>query len=388
MKPVLFVIAVAFSMCAAGCGRGNTVGEITVFDVGAAIDNPRVFDLAEIAEKIEFIPLDDTHKESLVGNIDAIAESPDRWYVQHFASPVKVFDKTGKFIDTRGVIGRGPDEFTWILGMVVDPVGDNLYISSFEKMVGYDRHGRVFARSSSLSAGQFAFHDGLLIAHTTSGNPDPEPGSVVNRLMFYSPDLEPVDSVRAADPGSSTVFARNPNLTQTSFDIDYLSYNGNSLMVKSGRVDTVFILREGALVPAYRLDMGSLAPPAGAFGEYPTVPWDTRFRLVRHSWDSSRYLLVWAGTGMMGGELWFCIFDRNGDGAGFSTAGPDGKSQFLAGGIAFAPEYIREGRLVGYMQALDIVDNAGSITNPDLRALAAGLREDSNPVIVVATLKK
>jgi hypothetical protein len=40
------------------------------------------------------------------------------------------------------------------------------------------------------------------------------------------------------------------------------------------------------------------------------------------------------------------------------------------------------------MQAIDIADNANSITNPDLKILATALKEDSNPLIVVATLKK
>jgi hypothetical protein len=40
------------------------------------------------------------------------------------------------------------------------------------------------------------------------------------------------------------------------------------------------------------------------------------------------------------------------------------------------------------MQAIDIVDNAEQITDPDLKALAATLTENDNPVIVVVKLKK
>jgi hypothetical protein len=39
------------------------------------------------------------------------------------------------------------------------------------------------------------------------------------------------------------------------------------------------------------------------------------------------------------------------------------------------------------MQALSIVDAADRLTRPDMKELAAGLREDSNPVIVVVELK-
>ncbi len=84
----------------------------------------------------------------------------------------------------------------------------------------------------------------------------------------------------------------------------------------------------------------------------------------------------------------YLVFDRREGFGGFSAVGPDGGAGLFVGGLAFTPMYIRDNRLVGYMQALDIVDNADAITNPDLKALAATLREDSNPVIVVATLKK
>jgi hypothetical protein len=58
--------------------------------------------------------------------------------------------------------------------------------------------------------------------------------------------------------------------------------------------------------------------------------------------------------------------------------------------VPFTPSYIRNNQLVGYMQALDIVDAAAaeSITDPSLQTLVATLTEDSNPVIVIATLKK
>jgi hypothetical protein len=45
-------------------------------------------------------------------------------------------------------------------------------------------------------------------------------------------------------------------------------------------------------------------------------------------------------------------------------------------------------KLTKYIQAFDIVDNHDAITNPDLKALAATLKEDSNPVIGIAKLKK
>jgi hypothetical protein len=58
---------------------------------------------------------------------------------------------------------------------------------------------------------------------------------------------------------------------------------------------------------------------------------------------------------------------------------------FLAG-IAFKPMYIRDNRLVGCLQAFDIVENADRVTIPRLKELAATLKEESNPVIVIVRL--
>jgi hypothetical protein len=82
-----------------------------------------------------------------------------------------------------------------------------------------------------------------------------------------------------------------------------------------------------------------------------------------------------------------CCLSLTGCGGFSATGGPDGKPGLFIDGVKLTPMYVRDNRLVGVMQALDIVDGAGRITRPDLKELAAGLREDNNPVIVVATLK-
>jgi hypothetical protein len=81
------------------------------------------------------------------------------------------------------------------------------------------------------------------------------------------------------------------------------------------------------------------------------------------------------------------LFDRKEDYAGLSALGPEGNEGLFLDGIQFTPMYIRDNQLVGYMQAFDIVDNVEHITDPDLKALAATLPENDNPVIVVVKLK-
>ena len=55
MKPTIFI---ALALALVACGESPS--DVPVLDLGAAIENPRPFDLTEIAQEIEFIPLDDT----------------------------------------------------------------------------------------------------------------------------------------------------------------------------------------------------------------------------------------------------------------------------------------------------------------------------------------
>jgi hypothetical protein len=116
--------------------------------------------------------------------------------------------------------------------------------------------------------------------------------------------------------------------------------------------------------------------------------WSNRNFTVDNVWEGDRYFIVSATNLLQIQQPCRLIFDRRDlVSGGFSATGSDGKPGLFIGGIVFTPCYIRDNRIVGYMQALDIADGRDAITDPRLKALAAILKEDSNPVIVVASLK-
>jgi hypothetical protein len=397
MKQFLAIATFSFALCAAGCGDRGGTGDIVVFDAAAAIDNPRTFDLGEISGDIEFTPLDDSSREALIGNMAELVESRNFWYEREYGSPVKVFDKTGKFVSTRGVIGRGPDELTGISSVAVDWNSDNVYLTggpyNAKSIFAYNATGNIFARAvdSIRSMDKMTYSDGrmILFRGRFGMDPDPEPGAKRIILEVYSPDLSQKSSVEASDrggarsplPGRGVVFP-SPG---------FMSDNGESVIMKEMVCDTVFRYGNGALVPVYVLDFGRYAPPAEALGERATVTWSDSFHYADNMLEGDRYCVVRArnaSTDAGGDTIHHLIIDRRNPASGFSALGPEGESGLFLGGVAFTPMSVRDNRLVGYMQALDIVDNAASITNPALATLAATLKEDSNPVIVVATLKR
>ncbi len=367
---------------------------LLILDTGKAIDNSRYFDFGDITNEIDFFPLDNKGEESLVGEIQTIKESERRLYIYDNPSgPVKVFDKEGKFISTIGRTGRGPDEYVTLYGMTVDYLKDNIYafVAPPRGVVAYDVTGRIFARTEALTNGEIEFYGSELIMfdiHIIMPDFD-EP--IKTPFEVFSHDLNYKGSISAFDEGSGdvTVGAENIGFINYTLSAHILSSNGKSLFVKQGRNDTVYHYRgDLSLEPAFVFNFGNHTPPSQVFGLNPTQTWSNNYYGVQNIYVASRYILVEVQNSFIG-DRDVLIFDRQESSDGFmATGGPDGRSGLFIDGIRLTPCYIRDNRLVGYIQAFDIVDNATTITNPDLKALAAILKEDSNPVIVIATLKK
>jgi hypothetical protein len=392
-----------FALIMSGCGADTTPGGISTLDIEAAIDNPRPFDLGEIAESIEFIPLDDSNKDGLIdGRILGLAESKNGWYVHdgNFR-PIKFFDKTGKYVSTRGSIGRGPTEYVAVNGVVADYETGNTYAMAAREIIAYDADGRMTARKDSISSFAMTwFADHLILVNEPHLQmhpawmqaPTPDANRRTSFLDLYSADLILQGEVKAGAKGThyittfDTVNGLIANMKVMGSPY-ILSNNGSNLLVKEGRSDTVFYFRnERLLEPAFRLDLGRYTPPAEAFGSNPGVDWSRYYRIV-NMWKGEKMVIVTAQKAL---ELTpkFIVFDGNDPSEGFLVAGSDSKNGLSVNGVAFTPMYVRDNRLVGWMQAFYIVDAAENITDPQLKALAATLKEESNPVIVVAELKK
>jgi YD repeat-containing protein len=288
--------------------------------------------------------------------------------------------------------------------LAVDYRRDVLYVlTSGNTILACDADGRMTARTDSASqTAVMAYHGDRLIVMkgvdlsiidlSGASEPVPAPDSMTTIVDIFYPDLRREAGIESHAKGTNFIFSFDTserggfNIFATSSN-NILSDNGETLWVKEGRSDSVFLFRsEGVLEPACLLDFGKYTPPAEAFGTNPKVALD-RYYLTRDLWHSDRYTLVSVKRADFNGPEGFLVFDDRQPPGGFSAVGPDGESGFFIGGVAFTPKYIRDNRLVGYVQALDIVDNADAITNPDLKSLAATLREDSNPVLTVVKLK-
>ena len=406
MRAAAIVVAAVVLCGNTGCGGGsrNAGGGITTFDVEAAIDNPQTFDLAEVARNITFIPLDDSRKEGLLGEITGMAASRGRFYVQDRGQEfvLKVFDRQGGFISTLGRYGRGPDEWMGRTNFATDHDRDMIYVAGqmggrTPTVAAYDSSGSRTARRDSISGERIAFHDGRLVVMKGSPRPfafgdDPDfvpsIGTSVPLLEVWSPALEREQVVETVDKGTGAIIMMQTDggeikgisvLQGVSGSV--LSGNGADLLVKEPLSDTLYHFRGGALEPVYRFDYGKYLAPPESFGLNPAKP-SKDGCMVKTVFEGDRYLIVDAGQGMSGDRISLVLDKENPAGGLSARGGADEKPGLFLDGVAFTPMYVRDNRLVGYITALALVDGADGLSNPDLRALASTLREESNPVVV------
>ncbi len=399
---VALASALTSALALAGCGGGGPAsGDLRTLDLEAAIDNPRPFDLTDIATEIDFIPLDDSTPDALIAGIINMSESRRHYYIMESSQrPVKAFDKQGGYVGTRGSIGRGPGEYLNVSNLVADPDTDNVYVlSQRQTITAFDADGRLFATNDSLdgsgSMGRIVWFDDRLIhmsepplvffaAGTTP--PSPAADSMTAIVNIFTRDLLHDGTITSRAKGSPWALSNIDGVFIAANSSNILSDNGNALLVKEGLSDTVFhYLPGGVLRPAMQLRLGRYLPPAEAYMTDPAIDWD-RLYTVSSIFDTGERTIIRVHRGFNGGHS-FLVFDAGESGGGFSATGPDGAARLFLGGVKFNPLYTRDGRLTGCMQALDIVDNRDAITHPGLAELAATLREESNPVIVVAKLK-
>jgi hypothetical protein len=179
-----------------------------------------------------------------------------------------------------------------------------------------------------------------------------------------------------------------PSKGNVAFPVGYqaMTSNGKNLSIKEELSDTVFYYRpDRTLHPAFTMGMGRYAFPREMFNFALSDRWNEFYRVIC-LYEGERRIVAMLQNGLMG-EICYLVLDPRDPSAGFMpTGGAEGKPGLFIDGIAFKPACIRDNRLVGYMQAFDIVENAGRLTLPQLKEVAASLKEDGNPVIVIAGL--
>jgi len=126
-----------------GCSSEKPNKEFKIIDLENSIGKSKAVYLSEIAESIEYIPLE-TRKESIVGQIlsDRL-KLEDNLIVIEFAGNrnLKIFQRDGKFVDTLNKVGNGPDEVLTISDIDFSPGKKTISLYDTYKLIEFDIFG-------------------------------------------------------------------------------------------------------------------------------------------------------------------------------------------------------------------------------------------------------
>lgn len=127
MKNLTFIVVVAIALSATiSCNpdTGLQTDEIKVIDLAGAVGRGKVVKISEVADEIKYVALETTDS-SLIGMGAKVQIENGRIYVRSRYSnytDVKIFDMEGKYLFTFNRTGRGPEEYSPMSRIEIDPV--------------------------------------------------------------------------------------------------------------------------------------------------------------------------------------------------------------------------------------------------------------------------
>lgn len=393
----------------ASCSSDKGNGGLPVLCISDGLNNIRPVMLSEVATDIRYIPLE-TSDKCLVGSSHLDFEvKPERGiFVKTMRSMVGVhyFDFDGKYVRPLGKKGRAKGEFIFNTNVVLSHDRDEIAIGSPQKTVIYSledeflreiaydtlaKHAPFIAALRYLGNGRYA--NMCTFPMEEAGNPNVYMATFGDsgKLDGLYPIMEEAVSVMGMDDGSGMV-----KKNFVTLGISY-TLNGEAVYTRIAE-DTLFKFDENfKLVPFVALD----------YGKYADAEWENQLRLEQggasiQQVESKLLFKIRGPKGFFKGavnstmaDIWsvaLMVYDMKTSqmtGVEINTdMGILGLENDIDGGAPFFPQVIEGNKMYQILDAITFMDIAQKSSSAKMKEVAASLTEDSNPVVVEATIRK
>jgi len=396
------------------CGRKeNNQSDIPVIDIAAAMSGLSEVKLSDIAEEIEYIPLETT-ENSLIGTSPSIKVLKDYILVSSRPQPLMLFDRhNGRFIRTIGSIGNGPGEYGGGTAFQVDEQKGCIYINGNSGFLVYDLSGaylgdiKLNLGSSllmSLSSSSFFFFNGDEIFAHHKG-----PDKQVSISRFDSASGQKTDSIPLF--GESLSFSMEEirgisilNNMHVSFGAGGLMHfvysEGDYLLVpespslwksdgkirfKENFIDTVYTIENNHLLPYIAFNLGRWHWPYEQRTQKEIGSTKIHIDYVLEG-QTNLYFHYHTNLYDLAEKQAYCgVFDK--ESATVKVMKGDEIADDINNFIAVSVRGLSStGEYMGLIEAPDIYEwfneSRGEITDQKLKALQS-LTEEDNPVVVL-----
>jgi len=140
MKKLIFILIIAITACRNS--SDNQPKDLRIIDVEGGVGKGRLVKLSEIAESIEYIPLE-TNSEAVVGKIffDRIFYEKGFFYLMEQNRTIIIHDNDGKYFNKINKLGRGPQEYDAAFTVDIDLKTGNISVLASNKIIEYSLDG-------------------------------------------------------------------------------------------------------------------------------------------------------------------------------------------------------------------------------------------------------
>ncbi len=142
MKNILILCCTLFIISCVQQNKNNT--NIETIRVDKVFSENLSINLSDIVDTAKYIPLE-TREEFLIGTVSKVHISKDRIYILDSwqSKSLFVFNKSGKFLNKVGKLGKGPGEYLQPIDFEVDEINRKIYVLDLvsEKLFEYSFEG-------------------------------------------------------------------------------------------------------------------------------------------------------------------------------------------------------------------------------------------------------
>ena len=363
------------------------------YSIEEAMQNCQDIYLSDYASDITYVPLETT-AESIIGNPHKLRAGESNYYV-YSSTNITVFDSNGKFIALINNNGRGSMEY-----MIIQDFAENkdkgLCVLSDSKVLNYSIDGKC---NGSVNLDDAGFSNDISSVYVKDGTVAVRASSIAadeNEILT----LYIVDSLlnvnKIGDMGSKSIYKFGTRGSGT-FSGKVYSYK-ECLRYLNPAADTLYVYDENHNNKfSYAFDYGKYNPneilinnPVGVRIN-DVFETDSFLQLALMGNKNSLQQIYKNGNNdkfLSGGSL---ILDKQSNKLKAMpynyTYNAHGFVNDIDGGMPFNPNYSAGNRMYQMISAEKFIEYAQIGTSEKMKEVASTLTEESNPVMVVATLK-
>ncbi|MDR3219421.1 MAG: 6-bladed beta-propeller [Dysgonamonadaceae bacterium] len=397
-----------------GCRLGSEKEDFSVIDLSKGIEKVEILNLSDFANSISYIKMN-TSDESVFGEIFRILYEDDMFMVSDTRrNYLYIFNKDGSFKQKAGNIGQGPEEYTYLAWFD--------YLHGTDEILLHDLYSGTYFYNLD---GSFKRKINLSQEYVLSENNPAFPGNLF-RVIYVDPTTYAVDVNYSGTPLSKLMFL-NDSL-QVVLDIPGSSlfefdYGELGAILHDGFFTpeaNVILYRHNNRVVHYNPDRDSICIVDKdlnqkymrfVYGDYKKDGFDKKrsIKLLNMQEYSNILFLDFNAPGLtpepyegyssyngVFAPLNFIngIFNKTTGELTFLKQAQKGKLGFkndIDAGLPFWPKYITtQGEMVTYYRADEFMEafQNREDTSEEVKAILKDLKEDDNPVIAIAKLKK